>query len=586
MPLDQIELAPGEKSLGEAIKRIRGTVYRSPDGRLITADIRYQGLTLRLAACYTPVDPVTRPTFLRDITGRLNDKTVLLIDSNCVLDKELDLDRASRSDYPNKGAPELRQLLAIHDLTDITREYLGSNPHFTNHTHTGTSITKTRIDQIHAPSIDALIWQVDARNDFLNKTKFGHDAVIVSLSPITQDRGRDIQRIDEAVYDDPTFLDEIANSITKLLTSATVAPGMWGSEWEKLKIVIRTKSLERTAALKKERQIQKKALEASLQILDAKIAAGKGQMADYTDREETKEKIRAVSKAYFSLHQVIEEMAYSRGQQHDISTAAFHRQYTPRNGAQWVESILKQDWSDLNNPTIAGPDITEAKDIANTFAKYYTALYARTKTHTASLKAAIRTLAKGNKCLKPTADKCDADITLEEALTISSILPTNKSPGPDCLPNKFYKTMSKHVAPILVHVYNESRTNGTLPKTMSQGIISVLYKKGPRNNPTNYRPITLLNGDYKILMRILTQRMNESIVQWISKDQNGFVPNAFIAENIIRLQNLQQQIEEEETDALFIFADMEKAFDRCSWEFIEEGLRTLELVRRRIHKIC
>ena len=164
------------------------------------------------------------------------------------------------------------------------------------------------------------------------------------------------------------------------------------------------------------------------------------------------------------------------------------------------------------------------------FAKYYKALYAKPATYAAAIAAAIKTLTTGNKCLKPTASKCDKDITLEEVLHISSRIPIGKSPGPDCIPNKFYKTMSKYTAPILVNVFNESRTRGTLPKTMSQGTISVLYKKGARDNPTNYRPITLLNGDYKILMRILTERMNESIVQWISKDQNGFVPDAFIAE--------------------------------------------------------
>ena len=110
---------------------------------------------------------------------------------------------------------------------------------------------------------------------------------------------------------------------------------------------------------------------------------------------------------------------------------------------------------------------------------------------------------------------------------------------------------------------------------MRQGIISVLYKKGARNDPRNYRPITLLNNDYKILMRILTKRMNEAVVQFVSKDQCGFVPDAFIAENTMRLKLLQDYIEEGDQDALFIFLDMEKAFDRCSWEFLIEGLRAV-----------
>ena len=55
-------------------------------------------------------------------------------------------------------------------------------------------------------------------------------------------------------------------------------------------------------------------------------------------------------------------------------------------------------------------------------------------------------------------------------------------------------------------MFNESRRKGALPDGMRCGIISVLYKKKDRSDPRNYRPITLLNNDYKILMRILTRR--------------------------------------------------------------------------------
>ena len=110
---------------------------------------------------------------------------------------------------------------------------------------------------------------------------------------------------------------------------------------------------------------------------------------------------------------------------------------------------------------------------------------------------------------------------------------------------------------------------------MLEGIISVLYKKKEREDPRNYRPITLLNGDYKIMMRILTARMNEAVMQFVSRDQNGFVPNAFIAENLLRLQLLQDLIESEDQEAIFLFIDMEKAFDRCSWRFMKDGLEAI-----------
>ena len=52
------------------------------------------------------------------------------------------------------------------------------------------------------------------------------------------------------------------------------------------------------------------------------------------------------------------------------------------------------------------------------------------------------------------------------------------------------------MAPILEEVYRESKAEGELPDGCSDGLISLLYKKNERNDPRNYRPITLLNGDY------------------------------------------------------------------------------------------
>ena len=65
------------------------------------------------------------------------------------------------------------------------------------------------------------------------------------------------------------------------------------------------------------------------------------------------------------------------------------------------------------------------------------------------------------------------------------MLPTGKSPGPDLIPNAFYKIFSAKVTPILERVYTESKQRGSLPKGCSDGLISVLYKKKGRTDGRN-----------------------------------------------------------------------------------------------------
>ena len=69
--------------------------------------------------------------------------------------------------------------------------------------------------------------------------------------------------------------------------------------------------------------------------------------------------------------------------------------------------------------------------------------------------------------------------------------------------------------------------------------------------------------------------MNEAVVQFVSPQQNGFVPGGFLPENIMLLKLIQAYIEEEDSDAYFIFLDMEKAFDRSSWEYLVEALEAI-----------
>ena len=86
---------------------------------------------------------------------------------------------------------------------------------------------------------------------------------------------------------------------------------------------------------------------------------------------------------------------------------------------------------------------------------------------------------------------------------VINALPTGKSPGPETaspprpiLQNRWSKA---EIVNILTRVINESKDIGSLPDSCREGLISVLHKKGTREDPRMYRPITLLNCDYKIL---------------------------------------------------------------------------------------
>lgn len=105
-------------------------------------------------------------------------------------------------------------------------------------------------------------------------------------------------------------------------------------------------------------------------------------------------------------------------------------------------------------------------------------------------------------------DLCDKQVTIEEVRLAIQQLKLNKSPGTDGLTSEFYRTFCDKLAPFLHGVFTESIHNQTLPPTLYQGLLTLIPKPNKDSRRIdNWRPICLLNNDYKILAGIFAKRL-------------------------------------------------------------------------------
>jgi len=137
----------------------------------------------------------------------------------------------------------------------------------------------------------------------------------------------------------------------------------------------------------------------------------------------------------------------------------------------------------------------------------------------------------------------------------------NKSPGPDGFTSEFYKKFAHLLAPILQTMFNEALSLGILPMTLRQASISLLAKKD--KDPlfcTSYRPISLLNVDFKILSKVLAKRLESVIPDIISPDQTGFIQGRHSYSNLRKLFNVVHSARSPCPEVV-ISLDAEKAFE-------------------------
>ena len=172
------------------------------------------------------------------------------------------------------------------------------------------------------------------------------------------------------------------------------------------------------------------------------------------------------------------------------------------------------------------------------------------------------------------AASCEGAVTECEVRSAMKQVGLNKLPGLDY---EVYLRMSHMFAPILTNVFNHWLAQGAIPGSITKGVITLLKKGGRhvRGDLDDYRPITLLNTELKILARVLANRLLLVISDLIGPEQNCAVKGRSIRDNLHLVRQILEGIKDD-TKAALINLDQSKAFDRVDHRFLAAVLETAE----------
>ena len=523
-------------------------------GRYIILYCTINSKKILISNVYAPNSdsPLFFEEWLKNVSRFTPEFYLLAGDFNLVLDLNLDKSGGSYATH-SKSKDLLTSYMKTLNLIDIWREMHPDSQGYTWKRLRPSPIFERLDFFLISEELAQLV--IDSIIGYAWKTDHSRIEIIVQVENFL--RGPGYWKFNTSLLRDVDYVAKINSLLDIELAQQYPSKKM---QWEMIKMAVRGSTIQYSARKKKSKNNQLVVLEKKLKLLQTNQPNLPPSLLQSTEAQ-----IDLIQK---DMNHLLAEKAMgavirsrSKWEFHADRPSKYFMNLEKRNACKRTIYRLQLD---------DGSIITDQKEILKQQMLFYKNLYQAEGeadlSYIEDLEAPKITLSQ--------KEFLDSDISQGEIARSIKQMANNKSPGTDGLPVEFYKMFYGKLKSLLFSLFEEIIEEKSFHLSAKRGIISLLEKVGQSIlKLKSWRPLSLLNVDFKVFSKILASRLHTVLNDIIHDSQTGFIKGRYMAENIMKMMNLIEYCNKNAKSAAILSIDFEKAFDKVSWQATIEALK-------------
>ena len=530
------------------------------DGRCLVVEIEFQGLAFRLINVYCPNEKKDRLYFLSSLFElcTTSKKVILGGDFNCV--DSVCLDKVGGNpDLGDGGSEILKDLCSICTLSDVFRSAYPNGKEYTFSKRVQGNLVKTRLDRFYV-SKEIVAEGCITLCDHLETNLSDHSLVrfkcnLTSLTGLTQGGG--YWKCNVNILSDNSFKVAMEKLWYEDLAPRSPRDGEW---WELCKNKFRKLIIYHCKKAQSSFKTRLQELEGA--VLDLKQHE-KYELVPGTFAPIIKETLNEIENLLLKRHEGCRIRSRIDHLNYDDRSSRYFLRKENKHGSDRFISYLKYKEKHLKS----------SDTILSACVDFYKDLFSAEKTESSLQQLFLNNLPKlGGE----SAGGCEGILTYEECMDAIKRMKNGKTPGLDGLPKEFYERYFYLFGDDFVEMVNDCFKSGKkLPLSMRCAVITLLCKDQENSFLIkNWRPISLLNLDYKLVSKVLSTRLRGVLGDIVSPYQTCSVPGRSIMDNLHLFRNIISYANQKSFPLAFINIDQEKAFDRVDHQYLFKVLES------------